>query len=147
MITINFLSQQNRVIQYIKERYEAYIPEGYAPPNNYTCDFLDLDNYKNSFTIFFDFSYYTFSLKTNESELQEFILTVYLIARNDKPKKLREKILEYTTAFYQMFDYSEQCFDGAVDYGAITSIDFYDIVEGSKNLKAAEITLTLRNEI
>jgi hypothetical protein len=147
MITINFLSQQDRILEYIKDHYQEYIPEGYAPPNDYTCDFLDLDEYKNDFTVFFDFGYYAFNLKTNESELQEFELTVYLVARNDTPKKLREKILEYATAFYQMFDYGEQCFDGAVDYGAITGIIFYDIVEGSKNLKAAEITLTLRSEI
>jgi hypothetical protein len=147
MITINFLSQQDRIIEYIKSHYEEYIPERCPFPNDYTSEFLDFDKFKNDFTVFFDFGHYTFSLKTNESELQEFILTVYIVVRNDKPEKLREKVLEYATAFYQMFDHSEQCFDGAVDYGKINSIMFYDWVEGSKNLKVAEIELQLRNEI
>lgn len=147
MITVNFLAQQNRIIEYIKEHYGEYIPEGYAQPDNYTSDFMDLDKYKNNFTVFFDFGTYTFSLKTNESELQEFILTINLVVRNEESEKLRKKILEYATAFYQMFDQSEQCFDGAVDYGKINSITFFDWVEGSKNLKVAEIELLLRNEI
>lgn len=147
MITINFLEQQDRILDYIQNHYEEYIPEGYGPPDNYTSDFMDLDKYKNDFTVFFDFGTYTFSLKTNESELQEFILTTNLVVRNDKSEKLRKKILEYVTAFYQMFDQSDQCFDGAVDYGKINSITFFDWVEGSKNLKVAEIELLLRNEI
>jgi hypothetical protein len=147
MITINFLEQQDRIIEYIKEHYAEYIPEGYHEPNNYTSDFIDLDRFKNDFTVFFDFGHYMFELKTNESELQEIELAVFLLVRNDKSKNLREKMLEYATAFYQMFDYSDQCFDGVVDYGKISSIIFYDWVEGLENIKVAEITLTLRSEI
>jgi hypothetical protein len=147
MITINFLEQQNRIIEYIQEHYGEYIPDGFAPPNDYTSDFLDFDKYKNNFTMFFDFGLYTFELKTNGSELQEFILTIELVVRNDTHEKLREKILQYATAFYQMFDESDQCFDGAVSYGKINSIHFFDFVEGSKNLKMAEIELLLKDEI
>ncbi|MDR3170321.1 MAG: hypothetical protein LBU17_01695 [Treponema sp.] len=147
MISINFLEQQDRIINYIKEHYQEHIPQEYPPPNNYTSEFLDSDKFKNSFIVFFDFGGYTFNWKTNESELQEIELTVYLLVRNDTPEKLREKMLHYATAFYQMFDASVQCFDGAADYGKISGITFYDCVEGSNGIKIAEITIILRSEI
>jgi hypothetical protein len=147
MISINFLEQQDRIIEYIKNHYQEHIPEAYPAPNDYTSEFLDLDKFKNGFTVFFDFGGYTFNWETNESELQEIELTVYLVVRNDTPGKLREKMLHYATAFYQMFDASVQCFDGAVDYGKISDITFYDLVEGSKGIKIAEITIILRSEI
>jgi hypothetical protein len=147
MITRNFLAEQNSISAYIKEHYSQYIPENYPGPNEYTCEFFDSDRFKKNFTLFFDFERYSFDWKTNESELQETELTVYLLVRNDTQEKIREKLLQYTTAFYQMFDESKQCFEGAVDYAKISAITLYYVVEGSQYMKVAEINLILRTEI
>jgi hypothetical protein len=147
MITIDFLKQQNGIIEYIKERYKEYLPEGLPEPNDYTTSFLNLDQYKNDTTIFINFGDYTFERKTNESELQETELVIYIVVRNETPDALRTRMLGYTTAFYQMFDDCGQDFDGLVDYGKINEITPYEYVEGTKNIKLAEITLALRNEI
>ncbi|MDR1301539.1 MAG: hypothetical protein LBK43_03600 [Treponema sp.] len=146
-ISINFLDQQNSIINYIEDHYKEYIPEQYPEPNEYTSEFLDPDKFKKSFTVFFDFGEYTFNWKTNESELQEIEFTVYLMVRNDSSAKLREKILQYTTAFYQMFDESGQSFDDITAYGRIASINFYQWPEGNYNMKVSEINLILRSEI
>jgi hypothetical protein len=146
-VSINFLNQQDTIIEYIKAHYQQHIPELYPAPNEYTSEFLDTDKFKNNFTIFFDFGEYTFEWKTNESELQEIQFTVYLMVRNDASEKLHEKMLQYTTAFYQMFDESGQSFEDSVDYGRIASINFYQWPEGNKNIKVVEINLILRNEI
>jgi hypothetical protein len=145
-ILIDFLEQQNTIIAYIKTHYTEFV--GALPePNTYTSDFLDLDRYKENCTVFFDFGSYSFAWKTNESELQELEFSVYLVVRNNTPDTLRENMLRYASAFYQLFDASNQCFDGAVDYGKITGITFFEYPEGNKNIKVAEITMTLRNEI
>jgi hypothetical protein len=146
MIHIDFLEQQDTIIAYIKEYYKDFI-EGLPEPNEYTTDFLDLDKYKNNFTMFINFGGYTFDWKTNESELQETELFVYLVLRNAPSKTLRDNMLKYTTAFYQMFDESNQCFSGAVDYGKISEINFYEWAEANKSIKISEIHLILRNEI
>jgi hypothetical protein len=147
MITIDFLEQQNGIIEYIKEHYKEYLPESLAEPNDYTTSFLNLDQYKNNTTMFINFGNYTFEWKTNESELQEIELIIYVVVRNEIPDVLRNKMLNYTTAFYQMFDDCGQDFNGLVDYGKINEFVPYEYVEGTKNIKIAEITLTLRNEI
>jgi hypothetical protein len=146
MIRVNFLEQQNSIIAYIKEHYKDFTGS-LAEPNEYITDFLDLDKYKSNFTMFFNFGGYTFDWKTNESELQETELFIYLVLRNAPSKTLRDNMLEYTTAFYQMFDEGDQCFKGVIDYGKITEINFYEWAEANKGIKISEILLTLRNEI
>jgi hypothetical protein len=146
MTRANFREQQDAIIAYVKERYKDFagsLPE----PNEYTADFLDLDKHKSNFTMFFNFGGYAFDWKTNESELQETELFIYLVLRNAPSKILRDAMLDYATAFYQMFDESGQCFDGVVDYGKIAEINFYEWAEANKGIKICEILLTLRNEI
>jgi hypothetical protein len=74
-------------------------------------------------------------------------LSVYLVVRNAVPETLRERLLKYTTAFYQMFDESAQNLGGIVDYGRIESIIVYEYAEGRRDTKASEITLLLTVEL
>jgi hypothetical protein len=144
---LDFLQQQETIIEYIENNYKNYMVEGLNPPNDYVNDFLDLDAYKNNTTMFFSFPTYLFERNTNESELQELDMTVFIVVRNDTPKVLKKNILKYTTSFYKFFDSTESCFGGLVDYGRINEISFYDFVEGQKNLKIAEINMVLNLEV
>jgi hypothetical protein len=145
MSNIDFLLQQDRIVNYIKENYKNYMEEGLPAPNDYVNDFLDFDKYKNNTTMFFDFPTYLFERNTNESELQELNMTVFIVVRNDTPEVLRKNILRYTTAFYKFFD--ETGLNGLVDYGVINELSFYFYVEGQKNLKIAEINMVLNLEV
>jgi hypothetical protein len=141
---MNFREQQDAIIQYIKNEYGKYT--GSLPaPDDYTTEFPDLDRYRNNCTVFIGFGGYRFENETNSSELQEIDMSVCLVVRGAAPEQLREKMLDYTTAFYEMF-YANRSLGGAVDYGRIDAVNFYEYAEGSQSVKAAEIGLVLHSE-
>jgi hypothetical protein len=144
---VNFFSQQNEIKDFIETNYKDYMLDGLSPPQAYVDDFLDLDKYRQDFSLFFNFSSYTFERETNISENQETVLTVFLVVRNDDGDMLREKLLKYATSFYKFFDDTDRNFGGLVDYGKIESLTFFNAAEGQKNVKVAQVDIVLHNEL
>jgi hypothetical protein len=145
MIALDFFSQQQAVFEYIKTHYKEYLLG--LPEPEYVNEFPDLDKYKHDGTLFVQFGHYGFNRLTNESESMTITLSVYLVVRNAVPDVLKERLLKYTTAFYQMFDESYQNLGGIVDYGKIESIIIYEYAEGRRDTKASEITILLQVEL
>ncbi|MDR0722098.1 MAG: hypothetical protein LBF75_04785 [Treponema sp.] len=145
MIALDFFTQQQAIFEYIREHFKEYLEA--LPEPDYVHDFPDPDKYKHEGTLFVQFGHYGFQRLTNESESMTITLSVYLVVRNAVPETLKERLLKYTTAFYQMFDASAQNLGGIVDYGTIESIIIYEYVEGRRDTKASEITLLLTVEL
>jgi hypothetical protein len=146
-MNVDFLRQQDEIEGFIESNYRNYMIDNLPPPQAYVDDYLDLDKYRQDFSMFFNFGSYGFERETNVSENQETLLAVFLVVRNDDTGKLREKLLKYTTSFYRFFDEAGGNFDGLVDYGKIESITFFNAAEGQKNVKVAQIDVVLNNEI
>jgi hypothetical protein len=147
MTGIDFLAQQDRILDFIKDGYKNYMTDHLPEPDAYISEaLLDFDKYRDDFTLFTDFGIYEFSRLSNESTGQEITLDVYLVVRNDTDENLRSKLLRYTTSFFKFFDAAGSNFGGLVDYGIITGMVFYYYAEGQKNIKVSQITVTLRSE-
>jgi hypothetical protein len=147
MTNIDFLTQQDKILNFIKNEYKNYMIDHLPEPNAYIGEaLLDFDKYRDDFTLFTDFGTYEFSYLSNESTDQDITLNVYLVVRNDTDDKLRRKLLRYTTSFFKFFDATGSNFGGAVDYGIITDLTFYPYAEGQRNIKVSQVTITLRSE-
>jgi hypothetical protein len=96
--------------------------------------------------LFFQFDDYGYEELTNQSRLETCNMRIFIVVRNGIEKDLHERLRDYATAFYTMFEESVYNFGGAVDTGMITAVGFYDAVEGNKNIKLCEITLSLLKE-
>jgi hypothetical protein len=144
MTNIDFLKQQDDIVNYVKTNFKEYY--GTLPDPSYTTDFLDFDKYKENVTVFFDFNQNYFDYLTNESESQEMRLSMFIAVRNDLTDKLREKMLKYASSLISMFLDDDANFGGIVDYGKVDTVNFYNAIEGVKGLKVAEIGFVLTKE-
>jgi hypothetical protein len=134
---MDFWNQQARIIEYVVHNYPKEI-------DAYINDFLDFDLYKKNRSMFFQFHEYRFDALSNESEKQIVFMDVYIVVRNDTPEKLKRTILDYASAFWDLC--KNTGFGGAADFVKIESIQFYDAIEGIKNLKAVEISVVFEVE-
>ena len=144
---MDFKSQQNAIKTYIESHLPAILTAGNLTDfDAYIDDFLDLDKYTKSRQLFYNFSYYNYDYLSNESQSNEFEFSVYLVFRNDKVALLRDNMLDYASAFYEMFDESGCNLGGIADYGLIRTVEFFPAAEGHKDVKIAELTVRLITE-
>ncbi len=142
---MDFFELQQKIENYIKENFSAYLEDKELSKPSFVSDYLDLDKYKNSFTIFFDFDSYNFEELSNESMKANLSLDLYFVARNGTSATLKKNLMNYVSKFYSFF-YSERSLCGIVDFGTITEINNYDAVQGDKGIKISQITLNLELE-
>lgn len=144
---IDFQTQQTSIKNYIETNFPNVLQELELPaPGAYIDDFLNLDKYKKAVQLFYDFGEYSFSDLSNESNVEDLVMTVYLTFNNDKASALKEKMVKYTACFYEMFNRSGCNFGGIADFGQIESVKMYQAAEADINVKVAEISIRLRTE-
>ena len=140
---MDLLEQEKKIEDKIKEKYTAYLTEkNYAAPDEWVDDApLDMDKYKKSFTVYFDFGKNTFSKLSNISDRQDIELTIYIVVRNSKDSELKDKNLNYVSCLY---DCLQNCngLDGAVDLLTIENINNYR----DETLRASSLDVTLSVE-
>jgi hypothetical protein len=144
---MDFLEQQSKIFNYIKDNYKTFLIDNLPEPNIYVDDsLLDFDKYKSDFTLFVGFNYYGYEALSNESTSQKTSIDVFLVVRNASVEELKPKLLRYTTSFFKFFEDTGSNFGGIADYGIIEGITFYPYVEGQKNIKVAEINVSITTE-
>jgi hypothetical protein len=144
---MTFKEQQDTLIEFLKNNYKNYLPSRINEPL-FTTDFLDFDKYKGDFTVFVDFSRIDFrqsAYKDDCGDVENLSLTLYLVRRNNTIVILKDDILDSAFSLYQMIR-KEPGFGIALNT-VIDSIDFYDYIEGVKNLMCAEFALSLEIEL
>lgn len=144
---MDFKNQQDAIKTYI----ETHLPDvlndmGLSNFDDYIDDFIDLDLYKKSKQLFYNFNNYNFENLSNESETEDLEFSVYFAFRNNKPSELRNQMLNYSTAFYRMFDESGRNLGGISDDGIIQTLSLYPSAEGYKDIKIAELIIHLYTE-
>jgi hypothetical protein len=149
---VNFLEQQEAIVDFIKDRFGDYLQEYDLPNPHYVSDYLDFDLYKFENTVFFDFGMNQFEQLTYQSMSQTIYMTQFIVVRDRTPGILRKDLLNYTTQMYKMFaDYKCNFKDGnaqgLVDIGKIEGVTFYEVVFGQKNLKVSQIDYVLNVEV
>lgn len=112
----------------------------------YIDDFLDFDKYTKSRQLFYDFGVYQNETLTNETKQEEFEFSIYLVFKQDKTENLKKNMLDYATAFYNMFDDTGNNLGGIADYGEIPTVRFYSATAGDLKQKVAELIIKLYTE-
>ena len=124
-------------LQNEQEKFLKLIENDFIDKPEITVEFLDLDKFKNDFTLFIDFSNLSFNDKELNDDCQEYgTLNVqcYLVLRNDIPKNLNNKLLIHTDNFYHFLKENDIKIEG---------IDFYNFASGTKYIVASEFSLKL----
>jgi len=143
MLDLNTI--QTKIIKYINSNYEKYLTAYGIGKPQITTDFIDLDKYKNNFTLFIDFNKINFNqtkFTDDCSRSMQFQISIYLVFRNNTSEKLKEIMLNGASAFYTLMnnaDISQEV--------TITELNNYNIVEGSKFIVISEFTLNIGVEV
>jgi hypothetical protein len=142
----NFLEQQNRIEQFIKDNYKNYLEEYNISEPEVTTDFIDLDRFKNSFTLFIDFSKMNFGSSFDDdcSDAEKLQVSIFLVLRNDTSKNLRDRLLNASSAFYSMIK-ADNDFGVALST-TVNDLNYFNYVEGTKYIMMGEFSLTLNIE-
>jgi hypothetical protein len=143
---VNYREKEEEIVGYVEDNFNSHVPEGTAAMDHFLNEFLDFDQYAYDNALFFQFDNYAYEELTNQSRLETCNMRIFIVARNGPEKTLHERLREYATAFYAMFEVSVCSLGGIVDTGMITAVNFYDAVEGNKAIKLCEITLALFKE-
>ena len=144
---MDFKAQQNSIKKYISDNFKTTLAAGNLPDMDaYIDDYLDLDKYSKAKQLFYFFNYYNYDDLTNESGAEEFEFSIFLVFKNNTVETLRTQMLDYTSAFCNMFRASGENLGGIADYGRIQSVEFFPAAEGHKEVKVAEIIIKLFTE-
>lgn len=143
---IDFLDQQEKIKKYIQDNYKAVLKELHlSDVDAYVDDYLDFDRYTKSKQLFYDFGKYTFHSLSNESNEETLEFTIYLTFRNGKASELKDTMLKYAAAFYEMVERSGGNF-GISDFGIIESVAFYNATEANVHIKLCELIIKVETE-
>jgi hypothetical protein len=144
---MDYQEKEDLIVNYIKSYFNAFLPEEGVPlMKHFVNEFLDFDKHGYDNTIFFQFDNYDYEELTFNSKLESCNMQIFIVVRNDKEQALHERLRRYSSAFWDMFEASRYSFSGIVDIGMITSVNFFDAVEGNSGVKLCSITLSLRKE-
>jgi len=141
---MNLNAMQEKIIGYIEADYEKYLDRYGMGKPHVSTEFMDLDRHKRDFTLFIDFNRIGFAkgkFADDCSRSAQIGISVFLVFRNAAPEKLREAMLDGASAFY---DLMANC--GIAQETAISELNNFSIVEGSKFIAISEFSLTFEME-
>jgi hypothetical protein len=144
---MNLKETQKTFIDFIENNYETYLQEYNIKKPIITTDFLDFDKYKYDFTCFVDFNRVTFQnnqFKDDCSGSMQFNISIYLVHRNDTSENIKDKMLNSTSAFYELLEYNNI---KKIQNKNITEINNYNIVEGTKYIAVSEVSINIEMEL
>jgi hypothetical protein len=144
---MNYQEKEDLIVQYVKDKFNDFVPSPAVPPVKYFInEFLDFDKYNYDHILFFQFDNYAYEELTFNSKLETGNMRIFMVVRNDTEQVLHERLRQYASAFWNMFEASRYSFSGIVDMGMITGANFFDAVEGNSGIKLCEMTLSLSRE-
>lgn len=140
----DFSQIEKQITDFISENFPAFLRDGLEKPK-FINDFLDLDKYKFSNTVFFEFNSWNFDYLQTHEQNGKLDFNLFIVCRNDK--NLKEKCLNYATDFYRFFEETGKNLNGLADFGKINYLTMFDAFEGNPEIKVTELTITLNLEI
>jgi hypothetical protein len=144
---MNYQEKEDLIIAYVEDHFNEFASDSTVPPvKHFINEFLDFDKYNYDNSLFFQFDNYAYEELTLSSKLETGNMRIFIVVRNDTERVLHERLRQYASSFWNMFEASRYSFSGIVDIGTISSVNFFDAVEGNSGIKLAEITMSLAKE-
>lgn len=146
---MELLQKQNQIVDYIKTHYKNDLSTYFEKETDidaYIQDFINLDKYQSKKQMFFDWSNYSFNSLSLDSMEETCELHLLLSFKGASPAELHEQMMTYTPILYNTISNSDG-FGGIVDIVEVTNIEFFEATDTDKNIKVADLTLSMRDEI
>lgn len=140
----DFIETEKQITGFIEKTFPDYLRPELEKPK-FINDFLDLDKYKASNQIFYEFSSWNFDYLQTHAQNGKLEINIFIVCRNGK--NLKEKCLNYATDFFRFFEETGKNFGGIADFGKINSLTMFDAVEGNPEIKLVELNIELNLEV
>jgi len=137
---IDFKNKLDSIKDFMEKTYPKYLETFDLEAPFVTTEFLDFDRFKNSFCLFIEYDRVSFTSPYADDckGIARIFCDVFLAFRNDTIANLDEKLLNASSAFYEMFrDERIDIADGIT----IQETNFFKYVEGNKHLVASKFSM------
>ena len=137
---IDFKKKLDSIKGFIEKTYPRYLEAFGLKGPFVTTEFLDFDKFKSDFSLFIEFDRVAFASPYADDckGIARIFCDVFLAFRNDTIANLDEKLLNASSAFYEMFrDERIDIADGIT----IQETNFFKYVEGNKHLVASKFSM------
>lgn len=118
--------------------------EGLDPvgETNVLIDFPDQDSMPARSAIYIQPNYCSYDTLTVESDQVELTVSIFVVCKRDTRANLTIKTMAYVNKLYKLLS-NDQELDGEIDYLRPETMDFYPALGENKDVKGAEISITL----
>lgn len=117
-----------------------YTTEVKMDKNNIELAFPDIDNMRKPIMIFIQPNYSDYEELTYSSDQTNFTISLFIVAKRDKPSALQDKIFEVYDAVYRLLKLNNTL-DSLVAYMVVQSMDYYPALTGTEDVKGIEVSI------
>ena len=142
---INELSILNRLKTVIQTQLNSYLPEGFDQigERNVIIDIPDTDQMPMKTMLYIIPNWADYEALTTENDACTFNIAVFIVCHKDSHSSLTTKIHTYFDALQSLI-HANTSLDGEVDFSTVDNVELYYLVDGTKNVQAAEASLSVR---
>lgn len=132
------------ILQGLKEVLERdlneYTTNVKMDKNNIELAFPDIDNMRKPIMIFIQPNYSDYEELTYSSDQTNFTISLFIVAKRDKPSSLQDKVFEVYDAVYRLLKLNNTL-DSLVAYMVVQSMDYYPALTGTEDVKGIEVSI------
>ena len=141
----NELSILNRLKTVIQTQLNSYLPEGFDQigERNVIIDIPDTDQMPMKTMLYIIPNWADYEALTTENDACTFNIAVFIVCHKDSHSSLTTKIHTYFDALQSLI-HANTSLDGEVDFSTVDNVELYYLVDGTKNVQAAEASLSVR---
>lgn len=104
------------------------------------CDYPNIDNMRKPTMIFIQPNYSDMEKLTYSSDQSAYTMSIFIIAKKDKPSVLQDKVFALYDALYQLLK-TNNTLDSLVAWVSIESMDYYPALTADGNVKGIEVSV------
>lgn len=108
--------------------------------NNIDVAFPDIDNMRKPVMIFLQPNYSDYDALTYTSDQSNFTLSLFIVAKRDKPSVLQDKVFDVYDGVYRLLK-KNNTLDSLVGYVVVQSMDYYPQLTGTEDVKGIEVSI------
>ena len=141
----NELSILKKLKAVIQTQLNDHLPEGFSQigEHNVVIDIPDPDQMPMKTMLYIVPNWADYEALTTENDSSTFNIAVFIVCRKDKQDSLTEKVHTYFEALQRLI-HCNTSLDGEVDFSTVDNVELYYMVDGTKNVQAAEASLSVR---
>ena len=137
---IDFKKKLDSIKDFMEKTYPRYLETFDLEAPFITTEFLDFDRFKNSFCLFIEYDRVSFTSPYADDcgGIAKIFCDVFLVFRNDAIANLDEKLMNASSALYELFRCERIDMADGIN---IQDANFFKYVEGNRHLVASKFSM------